>query len=194
MCLRMAKNGGWDDYCSDSVAQRRRHIRCDPSWHLRVAAMTVLSASAVLALAASCQSIVAPTLILKIAQHESGLDTTIVHMNTDHTRDFGLMQINEKNLAWLGLTERAAFDPCISIAAGAQVLANLSRYNTGSPTKGIAYAAAVIAGPAATRTTGTPSDPPPPKCTAPSWDTWGQQECREQDDKPTDNLNTGDKK
>jgi type IV secretion system protein VirB1 len=107
--------------------------------------MTVLTPAAVLLMAAQCQSLVAPTLILKIATHESGLNTTAVHVNADRSRDLGLMQINEKNLSWLGLTEQAALDPCISIAAGAQVLAGLSRYNTGSATKGIGYATAVLA-------------------------------------------------
>ena len=57
------------------------------------------------------------------------------------------MQINRGNFAWLGLTVDAAFDPCRSIAAGAAVLTQISRYNTGSPTAGFrnGYVARVLA-------------------------------------------------
>lgn len=46
------------------------------------------------------------------------------------------MQINSANFNWLGLHD--PFDPCQSIAAAGRLLASLSAYNTGSPTKGIA--------------------------------------------------------
>lgn len=70
--------------------------------------------------------------------------------------DLGLMQINSANLARLGLNVREAFDPCRSLAAGARVLQEgwaaartdrgpqyalretLSRYNTGTATRGFA--------------------------------------------------------
>lgn len=72
-----------------------------------------------------------------------------------HSLDLGLMQVNSANLPGLGLTIADAFDPCRSIAAGARVLADgyerapeedaqralvraLSRYNTGSPVRGVA--------------------------------------------------------
>jgi type IV secretion system protein VirB1 len=69
--------------------------------------------------------------------------------------DIGVMQINSANFSALGLTVRTALDPCASLAAGAAVLQAayggggtsadqqvallmaLSRYNTGSPLKGI---------------------------------------------------------
>jgi hypothetical protein len=108
--------------------------------------MAVMTMPAVLALAASCQSIVAPTTIAKIAMHESALDPAAIHRNVDGSIDVGLMQINSKNWAWLGITGYAdAMDPCRSIAAGAAVLTAFSRYNTGSSTRGIAngYAVAV---------------------------------------------------
>ena len=69
--------------------------------------------------------------------------------------DIGLMQINAKNLARLGISIERAFDPCVNIRAGSLVLrefyqkarnahggtemalhAALSAYNTGSLTKG----------------------------------------------------------
>ena len=72
-----------------------------------------------------------------------------------HALDLGLMQINSANLVRLGMTVADAFDPCKSIAGGARVLADgyrpapgedgqpalaraLSRYNTGSPVRGLA--------------------------------------------------------
>ena len=106
----------------------------------------VLTAAAVFALAGTCQSLVAPMTILKIAQVESALDPQAVHRNRDGSTDFGLMQINSKNFALLGLTSMAdALDPCRSISAAAALLASFSRYNSGSPTRSLAYAASVQA-------------------------------------------------
>jgi type IV secretion system protein VirB1 len=69
--------------------------------------------------------------------------------------DIGLMQINSANLPALGISATAALDPCISLAGGAALLRAaygggntdaqqqvalllaLSRYNTGTPFKGI---------------------------------------------------------
>ncbi len=78
--------------------------------------------------------------------------------------DVGLMQINSANFSALGLTVESALDPCASLAAGAAILRAaygggetpaeqqvalliaLSRYNTGSPLRGImnGYAHAVM--------------------------------------------------
>jgi type IV secretion system protein VirB1 len=104
-----------------------------------------LTAAAVLALATSCQSIVSPITIQQIAYRESGFDPAAVHLNRDGSRDLGLMQINERNIAFLSLQN--PFDPCQSIRAAADLLASFSRYNTGSPTRGITngYAMAVQA-------------------------------------------------
>lgn len=104
-----------------------------------------LTVAAVLALAASCQSAVSPATIAKIAWVESSFDPARTHVNRDHSTDVGLMQINSKNFGWLGLTEADALDPCKSIKAGAEVLTAYSRYNTGSPIRGITngYAEAV---------------------------------------------------
>lgn len=135
--------------------------------------MTTLSAAYVLALAMSCQNVVAPTTILRIAQHESGLDPAAVHINRDASRDRGLMQINEANDAWLGL--RDPFDPCQSIRAAANLLASYSKYNTGSPTKGIenGYAAAVQAVRVADAEPAPAAPTPaPPPCPADDDDGW----------------------
>jgi type IV secretion system protein VirB1 len=79
--------------------------------------------------------------------------------------DVGLMQINSSNFSALGMSVQAALDPCASLAGGAAVLQAaygggrtgadqqvallmaLSRYNTGSPFKGImnGYARRVMA-------------------------------------------------
>jgi type IV secretion system protein VirB1 len=109
--------------------------------------VTTLTIAAALTLAAACQSAVAPATIVGMARHESGLDPAAIHHNADGSTDYGLMQINSGNLALLGLTPATALDPCRSIAAGARLLVSFSRYNTGSPTRGIAngYAVAVVA-------------------------------------------------
>jgi type IV secretion system protein VirB1 len=107
--------------------------------------MSALSIAAVTLLAAQCQQLVSPMTVVGIAQHESALDPTRIHQNADGSRDYGLMQINERNFGWLGLTEQTALDPCHSIAAGAAVLTALSRYNSGSSTKSLPYALAVSA-------------------------------------------------
>lgn len=154
--------------------------------------MTVLTAAAVLALAGSCQSAVAPVTILQLAQHESGLDTRAVHFDLDGSRDLGLLQINERNVSWLGL--RDPLDACQSIAAAGRLLASFSRYNTGSPTRGITngYALAVADSKTTPEASVTPIDPEhsvptvitPGDRTAkqppPSWDVWGSEVYRRQ--------------
>jgi Transglycosylase SLT domain len=64
-----------------------------------------------------------------------------------HSVDLGPWQINSRNLELLGLTVKQAFDPCHAVAAAGRLIELQSRYNTGSPTRGIAngYAAAVTA-------------------------------------------------
>jgi type IV secretion system protein VirB1 len=82
-----------------------------------------------------------------------------------HSVDVGLMQINSRNLASLGITLGEAFDPCHSMSAASRILSSayaagssepdrqaailiaLSRYNTGQPLAGIAngYVAQVVA-------------------------------------------------
>lgn len=72
-----------------------------------------------------------------------------------HSVDLGLMQINSANFPRLGMTITDAFDPCRSLAAADRVLVEgyarsgpdgdeqvalhraLSRYNTGSPLRGL---------------------------------------------------------
>ena len=82
-----------------------------------------------------------------------------------HSVDIGLMQINSANLSALNMTVQTALDPCISMAGGGAVLQAayggdgapaddqvallmaLSRYNTGSPLRGImnGYARTIMA-------------------------------------------------
>jgi hypothetical protein len=107
---------------------------------------TLLTAAAVLGLAAQCQHSFPPAMILAIAKQESRIapdqfDAAAVSKpNHDGSRDLGLMQINTKNLGWLGLTETAAMDPCINIAAAEAVLRQFSQYNSGNPTRSADYA------------------------------------------------------
>lgn len=109
--------------------------------------MSALPLPVVLALAATCQHVVAPATIAGFARHESAFDPRAVHKNTDGSIDAGLMQINSANWSWLGLTAETALDPCQSIRAAGFLLASYSRFNTGSPTAGIVngYAAAITA-------------------------------------------------
>jgi hypothetical protein len=89
-----------------------------------------------------------------IATAESHVDPSAVHINEDGSRDVGLMQINERNFGWLGLTPQTALDPCQSIRAAAQLLQSYSRYNTGSPVAGFSngYVQRVTAAVAQART------------------------------------------
>jgi type IV secretion system protein VirB1 len=107
-----------------------------------------LTEAAIISLAIACAPGLDPTMMVGIAKHESDLDPTrISPPNPNGSRDYGLMQINDRNFRWLGLTEQTALDPCQSIAAAAHLLTSYSRYNTGSPTVGLrnGYVEAVIA-------------------------------------------------
>jgi type IV secretion system protein VirB1 len=86
--------------------------------------------------------------------YDAQADTTQLVGRGDSV-DIGLMQINSANLPALGISATAALDPCVSLADGAAVLTAaygdisvtsdqkvslllaLSRYNTGTPFKGI---------------------------------------------------------
>jgi type IV secretion system protein VirB1 len=158
--------------------------------------MTALPVAAVMALAGSCQSAVDAATIAGIVQHESGREPFALHDNTaarsyfpeakpdayrlaaalitaGHSVDVGLSQINTANFAWLGLSLATALDPCANIRASATVLTSYSRYNTGSPTRGIAngYAAAVQAVRIAD-TAPAPPAPPDDPCPAPDPTGW----------------------
>lgn len=80
-----------------------------------------------------------------------------------HDLDLGLMQLNVRNVRSLGLSVRAAFDPCTNLAAGGRILSEdygratrsfgpgqralfhaLSAYNTGGYWAGLSYARGVF--------------------------------------------------
>lgn len=163
----------------------------------------ILEFAAFVGLATSCAPGVAAETLAAVARAESGFDTLAINVNgpaggrvraagtaeavararaliaTGRSVDLGLMQVNSRNLGWLGLSVEEAFDPCRSIAAGARVLTAFSGYNTGSPSRGFAngYVARVLAADAAND--GAPARPapapaagvaapPPPE----SWDVW----------------------
>ena len=129
--------------------------------------MTALSIPAALAIALHCAPAEDPGMLVGIARQESRLepltlrdDTTgqVLHgtgviesarrlIAAGHSVDLGAWQINSRNLSLLGLDIAAAFEPCKSVAAAARLIELFSRYNTGSPSRGIAngYAAAVVA-------------------------------------------------
>ena len=129
--------------------------------------MTALTITAALAIASQCAPAVDPHMLVGIAQQESGLETMTLHDNTSgkvlhgagvidaatqliaagHSVDLGAWQINSRNLSLLHLGIADAFEPCKSAAAAARLVELFSRYNTGSPSRGIAngYAPAVVA-------------------------------------------------
>lgn len=120
--------------------------------------MPVLTAAAVLALANACVGPSLAPVMTAIAMHESGGNTTAAHLNSNGTRDLGLVQVNEINWKWTGLTEQTALDPCANLRAGAKVL--LAKYNGNAPdTVKATYTADVIAKIPATPIT---IDYPPP--------------------------------
>lgn len=143
-----------------------------------------------LGLATACAPQVAPQTMVAIVRVESAFEPLAIGVNgarsraerpatiaaaaaraealiaRGHSIDLGLAQINSRNLAWLGLTPRDAFDPCRNLAAGARVLeagyrraapaagqeqaalrTALSYYNTGHPERGLrnGYVAKVTA-------------------------------------------------
>src|SRR6185369_15183088 len=98
----------------------------------------MLTAATDLALAGQCQHSFPPEMILAIARNESMVapdqfNPAAVNINRNNSRDVGLMQMNTSNFAWLGLTEAAVMNPCVSIVAAEAVLRSLSAYNPGRP-------------------------------------------------------------
>ena len=178
----------------------------------------MLDPQAVVDLAAQCAPGVAPATLLAIARAESGLDPLAIGVNGARRRpppvstpteaaaaartlvaagrdiDLGLAQINVRNLARLGLTLEAAFDPCRNLAAAAQILREgyargrarhgpgqaalrvaLSVYNTGHAERGFAngYVARVVAK-AGARLPAAPTAPPAPQPQPPAWDVFAR--------------------
>jgi type IV secretion system protein VirB1 len=128
--------------------------------------MPALSIPAALAIALSCAPSEDPAMLVGVARQESGLEILTLHDNTSgeelrgagviesarrriaagHSVDLGPWQINSHNLAMLGLAIADAFEPCKAVAAAAHLIELFSRYNTGSPSRGIAngYARSVL--------------------------------------------------
>lgn len=74
-----------------------------------------------------------PLLLFAIAKVESSLNPRAINNNTNGTQDVGLMQINSIHLPTLakrGITRQRLLDePCLSIDAGAEILAGfIKRY------------------------------------------------------------------
>jgi len=139
----------------------------------------IFDAATFLALALQCSPAVAPDTLLAIARQESGLRAWLLHDNTTtevfegrdlkrtaatanaliaagHSVDLGLMQINSRNLVFLGVTVTGVLDPCANVEAAGRLLAEayrsassrlgaggealriaLSRYNTGDDQAGL---------------------------------------------------------
>lgn len=152
-----------------------------------------LTLPAFMALATTCAPSVAPETLADVARAESGFRPLAIRVNSPgggplHPRslaeavaaarllvaagrsaDFGLGQINSRNLRWLGLTPETVFDPCRNVAASAAVLTAYSRYNTGTPTRGLAngYVERVLAAGRANDADGAALAPAPSGAAAP---------------------------
>ena len=129
--------------------------------------MAALNIPVALAIALHCAPAEDPGMLVGIARQESSLETMTLRDDTSrevlrgagviemarrliaagHSVDLGAWQINSRNLSLLGLGVADAFEPCKAVAAAARLIELFSRYNTGSPSRGIAngYAAAVTA-------------------------------------------------
>jgi soluble lytic murein transglycosylase-like protein len=71
---------------------------------------------------------VSPRLLGAIARHESGMNPQAVHKNRDGTRDYGLMQVNDRwipSLRQYGITKEKLMEPCQNIYVGAMILRSL---------------------------------------------------------------------
>lgn len=139
----------------------------------------IFDAATFLALALQCSPAVAPDTLLAVARQESALRAWLLHDNTTaevlegrdlehtagtaesliaegHSVDIGLMQINSRNLRFLGMSVAGALDPCGNVAAAGRLLTDayriaslkwgpgrdalriaLSRYNTGDDQAGL---------------------------------------------------------
>lgn len=182
----------------------------------------VLALSVLLGLAQACAPQVAPQTLLSVVRAESGFDPLVVAVNgparevlhpaspqaatatasrliaQGRSVDLGLGQINNRNLAPLGLTVAAAFDPCRNLAASAEVLragyaraapapgdeqaalrTALSLYNTGDPSRGLrnGYVARVTRAAAAIAPALAGSEPPPDE-PPPAWDVFARPAAR----------------
>jgi type IV secretion system protein VirB1 len=154
-----------------------------------------LTLAAFLALAATCAPGIAPETLAAIARVESSFRAFAIGINgpgggtilpatrqeaieraqallhAGRSIDLGLMQINSRNLGWLGLSVEDAFDPCRNVAAGARVLTSFSGYNTGDARRGFenGYVARILAAGASNAAQGLapaaapPPDPPQPR-------------------------------
>lgn len=81
-----------------------------------------LTLAAALSIAQLCASHSDPGTILSIAYAESGLRTDATNTNKNRSVDYGVMQINDSNFEWLGITAKTALDPCVSLRAAERVL------------------------------------------------------------------------
>lgn len=101
------------------------------------------------------------TILISIAKTESGFNPSAININTNGSRDIGIMQINSTHLAELrsfGITENTLLNnPCVNIHIGAWILAKnmaihgntwkaIGAYNTGprgNPNRQAIYAAKI---------------------------------------------------
>lgn len=97
---------------------------------------------------------VSPQLLRAIAKQESGMKAAVIHLNKDGTRDYGVMQINDRwlpHLSQFGISKDRLMEPCQNIHVSAYILRTLfnrygenwsavGHYNAAHPVKAAKYA------------------------------------------------------
>ena len=68
---------------------------------------------------------VSAELLQAIAYVESHFRPEAVSTNRDGSINYGMMQIHESNLSWLGHTKETIMEPCANVMAGARVMADM---------------------------------------------------------------------
>lgn len=99
--------------------------------------MTALTEAAFLALAMQCAPDLGASelrLLSKQAYQESRYNADAISPpNRNGSRDYGLLQINERNFALYGVNARTVMDPCTNIRIGAtHYIYGLAIYNAGA--------------------------------------------------------------
>ena len=81
------------------------------------------------------------TLLMKIAKTESSLRPDVINRNSNNTNDYGLMQVNDINLAGLsryGINKSNIMDPEKNIEAAAILLSQHMKHYGGDVFKSVA--------------------------------------------------------
>ena len=67
------------------------------------------------------------SLLHAVAHVESSFQQKALSTNRDGSINYGLMQIHESNLGWLGHSKETIMEPCANVMAGARVMTDMVR-------------------------------------------------------------------